>query len=377
MLKQILHKLHLILGLVSGIIVLIVSITGALYAFKDEVEGFTQTYKKVTPQQHEVILPSKAFEIGTYAMPEKTIHGIAYRTAEDAIEVIYYQSEPFYYGTAYLNPYSGEVIKTVDFLKTFFGFVRQGHATLWLPMKIGYVVVALGTIFFVILLITGIVLWWPHKKSSSKSFSFSKSDKPTIKRLEYHKVVGFYVSFFALLIALTGLSWLIKGLDTAMYKSMGGDKDISWNPPLSTNTPNKSMQYELEPIDVVFKEIKKQYPNMPFIEVHIPDTDSASILVELNRDPTSNRKMDYLYFDQYTLKQIHTNSFYGSYDDADTADKIKRSYYGIHSGGILGLPGKILAFFVSLFCASLPVTGFILWSKQRKEKKEFLNKIDL
>lgn len=377
MIKRILHQLHLVLGLVSGIVVFIVSVTGALYVFKEDIEARVCRYRKVPPQQQEVILPSKAFEIGEVATPGKAIHGIIYRSPEDALEVVYYQAEPFYYGSAYLNPYSGEVIKTVDFMKTFFGLVRQGHATLWLPMKTGYTIVALGTIVFVILLISGIVLWWPRKNSSSKSFAFSKGDKPTIKRLEYHKVVGFYVAFFALIIALTGLSWLLKGLDSAMYKALGGEKEIAWEAPLSTTNAAASKAPD-HPVDAIFLRIKQQYPNMPFIEIHALENDSASVLIELNRDPSSFNKMDYLFFDQHTLKPIETpNRFYGKYAQADTADKIKRSYYDVHTGNILGFPGKILAFFVSLFCASLPVTGFILWWNRRKEKRAFLHKMKL
>jgi uncharacterized iron-regulated membrane protein len=262
-------------------------------------------------------------------------------------------------------------------MKTFFGFVRRGHATLWIPnLLLGYTLVAVATIIFVILLITGIVLWWPRNNSSSKSYSFTKGDRPSIKRLERHKIIGFYVSFFALLIALTGLSWLIKGLDKAIYKSMGGEKELAWNPPLSNVIFADSVLHNGKSIDALFTKIKEQNPEMKFIEMHIPHDDSASILVELNRDPSSHSKMDYLYFDQHSLEQIHTNSFYGSFNDAQLADKIKRSYYGIHAGGILGLPGKIFAFFISLFCASLPVTGFILWCNRRKEKNDFKNKLD-
>lgn len=376
-LKQILIKSHLILGLVSGIIVFIISVTGALYAFKDEIEDLTLDYKKVSIQDIELLLPSEAIEIGENANPGKEIHGILYQSPSDALEIIYYQEDPFFYGATYLNPYSGEVIKTVDYMRTFFGFVRRGHATLWIPnLLLGYTLVAIATIIFVVMLITGIILWWPRKRSSGKNFVFSKGDKPSIKRLERHKIVGFYISFFALLIALTGLSWLIKGLDKAMYKGMGGEKEIVWNPPLSDTTFTDSVTYSGKPIDVLFARIKEQYQEMDFIEMHIPHSDSASILVELNRDPSSHRKMDYLYFDQYTLEQIYTNNFYGSYDDAQVADKIKRSYYGIHSGGVLGLPGKFLAFFISLFCASLPVTGYLLWWNRRKEKKAFKNKLD-
>ena len=40
--------------------------------------------------------------------------------------------------------------------------------------------------------------------------------------------------------------------------------------------------------------------------------------------------------------------------------------YDIHVGAIGGLTGKIIAFIVSLICASLPVTGFLVWWMKRR-----------
>jgi uncharacterized iron-regulated membrane protein len=48
-----------------------------------------------------------------------------------------------------------------------------------------------------------------------------------------------------------------------------------------------------------------------------------------------------------------------------------RLNYDIHTGAILGLPGKIFAFLISLLIASLPVTGFLVWYGSRYRKKSF------
>ena len=40
--------------------------------------------------------------------------------------------------------------------------------------------------------------------------------------------------------------------------------------------------------------------------------------------------------------------------------------YDIHIGAVLGLTGKIIAFLISLICASLPITGFLVWWNKRK-----------
>ncbi|MEO8961981.1 MAG: PepSY-associated TM helix domain-containing protein [Ginsengibacter sp.] len=42
--------------------------------------------------------------------------------------------------------------------------------------------------------------------------------------------------------------------------------------------------------------------------------------------------------------------------------------YDIHTGQLLGLAGKILAFLASLIAASLPITGFYIWWGRKKKK---------
>ena len=77
-------------------------------------------------------------------------------------------------------------------------------------------------------------------------------------------------------------------------------------------------------------------------------------------------KTDYRYFDQYSLKEIEVDNLYGKLQNAGFADKLMRMNYDIHTGSVLGLPGKIFAFLISLMIASLPVTGTIIWWKRRR-----------
>jgi len=54
------------------------------------------------------------------------------------------------------------------------------------------------------------------------------------------------------------------------------------------------------------------------------------------------------------------------FSEARFADRLSIMNYDIHMGAILGFPGKLLAFFISLICASLPITGFFVWWNKRK-----------
>lgn len=98
--------------------------------------------------------------------------------------------------------------------------------------------------------------------------------------------------------------------------------------------------------------------------------DTSAIAANVNTKEDMFWSTDYRYFDQYTLKEISVNHLYGRLKDANFADKLIRMNYDIHTGGILGFAGKILAFFLSLVAASLPITGFYIWWGRRKKQKQ-------
>ncbi len=81
----------------------------------------------------------------------------------------FYAFEPEeYYDIVFINPYSGEVMKVLDMESGFFPWVLDGHFYLWLPPTIGQPVVATATLVFVVMMITGIILWWPRNKAARK-----------------------------------------------------------------------------------------------------------------------------------------------------------------------------------------------------------------
>jgi uncharacterized iron-regulated membrane protein len=57
-------------------------------------------------------------------------------------------------------------------------------------------------------------------------------------------------------------------------------------------------------------------------------------------------------------------------DEAKDAYKAYRMNFDIHTGQILGLPTKILAFLVCMIGASLPVSGTLIWYNRKWVKKK-------
>lgn len=359
--------LHLWLGLTSGIIVFIIAITGCLYAFQEEIQDFTEQYRFIDKKEQAFLPPSQLIQIARKIYPEKSLHAIQYNSSEEAAEAIFFHYKPSYYHIIYLNPYTGEILKNVNMEEGFFPFILDGHYYLWLPHDIGQVVVASATLIFLFLLLSGLFLWYPKNKNARKQrFSFKWKDTTKWKRKNYdlHNITGFYVLLIALIFAITGLVWGFNWFASSYYKVLGGEKSLVYEDPISGKKTNAIEN----PIDKVWLLMQKEYPEAKSIEVHPPENDSTTIAANANPDAGTFWKMDYRYFDQYTLEEKEVNHIFGRYENAAVSDKLMRMNYDIHTGAIFGLAGKIFAFLISLLIASLPVTGFFVWWNRKKTK---------
>jgi hypothetical protein len=77
-LKKITAKLHLWLGLASGLLVLFLGITGCILAFQREIENVTQPYRFTQVQAKPLLPPSALKDIADKALPGKKAHSVSY-----------------------------------------------------------------------------------------------------------------------------------------------------------------------------------------------------------------------------------------------------------------------------------------------------------
>ncbi|TRX20709.1 PepSY-associated TM helix domain-containing protein [Flavobacterium franklandianum] len=365
--KKAIGKIHLWLGLSSGIIVFIIAVTGCLYAFQEEIQNITEEYRFVEKQDKLFLLPSQLEKIARKEFPDKALHAIKYNGSEKSAEAIFFHYEPTYYHIVYLNPYSGEVLEKENMDEGFFRFILDGHYYLWLPHDIGQIVVASATLIFLVLLISGLILWYPRNKNATKQrfkFNWKKGTKWKRKNYDLHNITGFYVCLIALIFAITGLVWGFQWFACSYYTVLGGEKSLVYEDPIST----KSKLTLEKPLDKVWALMQKQYPNAKSIEVHPPENDSTSIAANANPEEGTYWKTDYRYFDQYTLEEKEVNHIFGKYENAAISDKLMRMNYDLHTGAVFGLTGKIFAFLISLLIASLPISGFYIWWGRNKKK---------
>ncbi|WP_116107354.1 PepSY-associated TM helix domain-containing protein [Lewinella sp. IMCC34191] len=368
---RLLLAVHKYLGLATGVIVLLVSLTGACWVFRDEIEALSEPTFAFDVPAEEVLPASEAKELGQAVHPDRAVHGTLYGDPGQPVEVIFYQIEPKFYRSVYLHPTTGRVLHEKDHLTGFFPWVLRGHMYLWLPEEVGGPLVKYGVLVFLLILISGLLIWLPGRvKRLRRNLSFRW--KPTTgwrrKNFDVHGIGGMYIWVFALLFAVTGsaigLPWFYYG----MYRAAGGSGDPSFVIPENV-TEGPTVSAAGEAYDRLVPMLRAEEPEAQDFEIHYPHSDDASVYVEVGRGEGIYWRNDYRFFDRYTLEEIPSPSVYAKYGDADFAKLVMRMNYDVHVGAIGGLPGKIIAFLASLVVASLPVTGFFIWYGRRRKSR--------
>jgi len=254
--------------------------------------------------------------------------------------------------------------------RDFFRVVLMGHFYLWLPPNIGQPIVASATLIFLVMMITGLILWWPKNKAARKQrFTIRWNAKWRRVNYDMHNVLGFYMTWVCIFIAITGLvmgfEWFAKSV---YFVSSGGKTLPSHEHPVSD--ASRIAAAGATPGDQVYMYMVALAKPGESYGVYYPSTVIDAIEGFVNHRPGTYYDADYYHYGQYTIKELPATGVYaGTFKDAAIEDKIAGMNYDIHVGAILGLPGKIMAFFGSLIGASLPITSFIIWRGRKKKSK--------
>lgn len=355
----------------------VVAITGCLFSFQKEIteyldhdQQFVSAPAKartlsITKLQHiaNQALKGDASFITTFSDPKRSWEFMQYQPGDR--NAFWYFNTIKNYKSAFINPYNGEVLSVKNYKQDFFIVVKYIHWNLLLNDKYGQPIVGYATLIFVILLISGLILWWPKNlKKANLDKSFSIKWKSNFKRINYdlHNVLGFYTVFIALILALTGMVFAMKWFEKMVYVIA----NQSTIPPKFVSSFSDSTQISSKnPLDRAFYTAKNSMPEAQRIGL-IPAAGTKSVIyISGYRDPETYYNYDQLQFDQYSGKLLNRQN----YRDKNKGEKIIGMNYDIHVGAILGLPGKILMFLVSLVCASFPITGLIIWLNKKKKSK--------
>ncbi len=382
--KRINNWLHLWLGLISGVIVLIVCLTGCIWVFNEEITALLEPETNISWQNKPVLKPSQLAAIAAKQNPGKVPSYANYQQGRTINLTLRPANAKAFdrrggYTLLKINPYTGKVISQEEHQKgeaDFFRTILNGHRFLWLPSEIGRPIVNYGTLVFVVLLITGLIWWYPKKwNKSTREKSFTIKWGASFKRLniDLHNVLGFYSLLSLAAIALTGMVYGIKWYSEGLYWVTSGGEQLAEYKRMESDSLQKGKFYAPDKVmDLAWEEVITKHPKSMGFYYSYPDTADAKASINISVYPNKGQfynSQSYT-FDQHTLKKLKREDAYSvPYNQASFGQKLRKMNYDIHVGSILGLPGKVLAFLAALIGASLPVTGFLIWYNRKFNKK--------
>ena len=356
---------HLWVGMITGLVVFVVSITGCLYVFEEEIRAVTYAdFYFVAPRQQaelpvDVIL-QKAQQLAgneplTQLRRKEYQPGGTFQAFLKNGQVLA------------LNPYDGSTVGTLDYSEEWLNVVQKIHTSLLLD-DAGEKIIAWSTAAYFLMLLSGIVLWWPkNKKQGKRSFAVKWSASP--KRLNYdlHNVVGFYAAWILIVVAITGLWWSFDWVKEGVYGLIG--RPSFEERPVSQPAVASQGSVAQFPLERAYRHAltNRQYVRQSFIQLPKAEDSTATyrVLVRYEVPRSLLRNQNTFYFDRHDYKLLREDL----YQNYNAADAVRASNYVLHTGSMFGMAGKILAFLASFISASLPVTGFLIWWNKRKKKK--------
>lgn len=349
-------------------------VTGCLLAFENEIKDIIYksrytTESKQTPKLSlQQLLPiaqkaiGKAYPVNSIDINTGNNRTIVFSAAKENADGWNYFNALEYSYVAYLDPYTGKVLKVENAKIELFRVILIIHYDLLLEQT-GKKIIGWSTVIFIVMLITGLILWWPKNKAAAKqrlSFRWKKTTKWKRKNYDLHNILGFYALIFALLIALTGLVWAFPAFDDSVQWIANGGKPAEIDKVYTSDTSEASIRYAV--YDVILNDMKARNRNDDLFYIGIPEIKTDAIYGYSERGRDSYHWTTYNY-DQYTGKNLGIRY----YKDKMPGEQLRNMNYFIHTGTIWGLPGKILAFMVSFICAGLPITGFYIWWGRRNK----------
>ncbi len=323
-LNQWLWKWHFIAGMISLPFVLVLAITGGIYLFKDEVE---QPHKQKIQMVDVVGTPISYQEQWRLARDNmhKEPNSIVLPTTENsATEFV---AGRFSHKTSlFVNPYTAGVAGTVSPQDTWMYTVRKLHGEL-LGGKVGTKLVELVASWMVVLILTGIYIFWPSERGW---LGFLRIRTRLGKRVFYrdlHAVTGFWASALLLITLAGGFPWTdVFGESFKQFQRLtntGFPKE--WHG-VGLRSKVDGSPLSLDEMIAIAKDLHLE----GVVSLDFPKGETGVFSVHNETFPLENQKK--IHFDQYSGKQMMVLNW----NDVGIAMRARMWLMAFHQGQLGG-----------------------------------------
>lgn len=367
--KKFFKTIHVWLSLPAGLFLFILCITGATMVFQSEIQ------EAISPESYRVEQHDASDRLGIEDL-SASVADVASKDGK-TIESITLYSDPSrtsefgvlgvkgsYY---YVNPYTGEITGKGQPAGSFFSTVRSLHR--WLLLEgtsrtVGRTIMGISTLFFVVILISGVVIAFPRTlKQIKTALSIKRGMTSFVLWFTSHRALGLYCVIFLFLMCSTGPMWTfpwykstvssIFGIEQSSAGSAnrgkGGDK--------TKVGAQKTVSAEFTKWSTALEEISRIEPNYVSITF---SGDKASVKTAEHHQRAS---------DTYKLDRDGHVSGIEKYSQQPSEGKVMGYAFIIHAGLWGGWLVKLIYFLAALGGAYLVISGYVLYIRRISMQK--------
>lgn len=365
--RRFINDIHLWMGVGSSLILFLVCLSGTIYTFKKEIE------QALEPEKFYIkdILPQRKHFKTLIAFTEKETGGRVTRISyHDDLHKPYelqvsMKEEDKRGETYYVNQYTKQILGNGKGPGSdFFMFFFKMHRWLLLDQEVGRPIVGSSTIIFILLTISGLILWLPKKIKGINSFGKGLTIKFSAnwKRINHdlHNALGFYSFALILIMAVTGLNWSFEWYKDGMSNLLGAK--------VFAGRDEEPLQSKKKGAPLPLAEVMRKGDSIFAYrgKTSITLAQDAEAAVEFRKQDAGsfNREAtDRVIMDQYSGKVLKKEVF----QEKSGREKIAAQIKAIHTGEIYGTFSKALYFIACLMATTLPVTGIFIWLNKMKK----------
>lgn len=372
---------HFYAGLIAIPVFLTLAVTGSIYLFKPQLDPIVYSQLlRVTPES-SVLVDSDLVAEAKRQFPEAQVDYYIPQEAPQtsaAIGMVGSDKSKF---DVFINPYTGKFLGKRDQESYYQNVVKKIHGELLLGEK-GDWIVELVSCWGVILILTGLYLWWPRdKKIYGVWIPRLREGKRTFWR-DLHAVIGVYSSIFICFLIITGLPWsgfwgdriakVWTRFPEQQYTNVPqsnilakelnqGEQIVPWaveNSKLPLSVISGKNQISIDAITQYAREKKAPAG----YKIAYPKGETGVFTV--SAFPGDPKKEITIHIDQYSGKVLAdiNYSHYSAF--------AKAVEYGIalHQGQYFGWLNQLIAFLTCLALIVICISGAIMWWKRKPQK---------
>lgn len=357
---------HRWFGLIGGIVVVLIGLTGSFIVFYREIDVALNPslYASAGPEQSVTL--SQVMRAAAAADPAPIATILAPDWTWPVWIVIHsHETAPGNYPnrwTTMVDPSNGEVLGRRDYANAFALKVYRLHFTLLLYEFWGKELVGVAGFVLLGLAVSGLFLWWPKPGRFWRSVSVRKNVSLLRFVLDVHSAAGFWALFVLLLISITGIGIVFPDLARPIIGL------------LSQPTPERSPRVEMPPPagtplllpDAIMRRAQEAKPGATIAMLNPPTATRNTWRVQFRPDGADPavRSRGAIWLDPWSGAVVHDRTL----GTMSMGDRYLAEQLWLHNGATFGFAGRLLVFAAGFAPLVLFASGVMMWLKRRPGK---------